>query len=66
MAKRKSGEEILTEIAALKKELEQERALNASLNRYIEALEGKAEFQNEIRKALHKKIARLEHKEDGP
>jgi hypothetical protein len=58
MNKEKSFAEL--EVESLKKLLEQERALNESLNRYIEALEGKADFQNEIRRALLEKIKRLE------
>jgi len=40
--------------------LKREQALNASLNRYIDILENKADFQNEIRRSLLEKIKSLE------
>jgi hypothetical protein len=60
MNKEKSFAEL--EVESLKKILEQERALNESLSRYIEALENRADFQNDIRAALLEKIKRLEQK----
>jgi len=43
-------------ITALEEELERERASNASLERYITALEGKADIQAELIKELREKL----------
>jgi ribosome-binding ATPase YchF (GTP1/OBG family) len=51
-------------IKFLETELEQERALAASLNRYIVALEARADFQRELIEALQQKIERLENTEN--
>lgn len=52
--------EIEERVMSLEKALEQEKSLNASLERYIRILENKAAFQDEIREALQAKIKRLE------